>query len=263
MLLEQPITRAAKLQPGAVHQQLHGTGAWPWANHLQVLGAAAQGRVIGRREIQTEQGDDGADQPFGLPQRRAGHHSRRQRRRDGQAGVVPLTVSRGPWFSCRGRDRRVGEPDRQAAALPQGRIAGGRVRGAVPLLRDVVATLGIGFERQAQAPQDMHGAEPPLAPLSRASPDRRFFVQQRSSVVAFACGLILVKSVRTAAAEAGVQLPVGGAWVVLGGDEDASPPWRDAHHALTGRDREVGSRIEDVCSLRRPGDPERHLRLMV
>jgi hypothetical protein len=35
-------------------------------------------------EIETEQADDGADQPFGLPQSQAEHGAQRQRRRDRQ-----------------------------------------------------------------------------------------------------------------------------------------------------------------------------------
>ena len=53
-----------------------------------------------------------------------------------------------------GRDRRVSEPDRQAAALPQGRVVGRRVRDPVTLLGNVVATLGIGFERHGPTPGD-------------------------------------------------------------------------------------------------------------
>ncbi len=102
VLLEQPFARAAKLQPGAVHQQVHGTGAWPRTNHIQRLGPAAQGGVVRHREIEAEQGDDGADQSFGLPQRQAEHRSQRQRRRNSQGRIARLTASRGPRFSLPG-----------------------------------------------------------------------------------------------------------------------------------------------------------------
>ena len=115
---------------------------------------AAQGRVVRHREIDTEQGDDGTDQPFGLPKGQAEHGSQRQRRRNSQGRIARLTSSRRPWFSLPGRDRRVGEPDRQAAALPQGRVVGRRVRDPVTLIWDVVTTLGIGFERQGPTPDN-------------------------------------------------------------------------------------------------------------
>jgi len=47
---------------------VHGIAAWPWANYVQRLATAAQGCMVRHREIETEQGDDGADQPFSLPQ---------------------------------------------------------------------------------------------------------------------------------------------------------------------------------------------------
>ncbi len=62
------------------------------------------------------------------------HRSQRQRCGDRQARVVWLAASRGARFSLPRRDRRVGKPDRQATALAQNRIVGGRVRGPVPLL---------------------------------------------------------------------------------------------------------------------------------
>lgn len=50
--------------------------------------------VVRHREIETEQGDDGADQPFGLPQGQAKHRFQRHRRRDRQLRITPLAASR-------------------------------------------------------------------------------------------------------------------------------------------------------------------------
>ncbi len=147
VFLEQPFARAAQLQPRTVHQQMHGTGAWPGANDVQTLGSAAQGRVVRHRETETEQGDDGADQPFGLPQCQAEYRSQRQRGRDRQARIAWLAASRRSRLSFPRRNRRIGKPHGQAATLPQGRIIRGRVRGPVLLLWDVVTTLATGFER--------------------------------------------------------------------------------------------------------------------
>jgi hypothetical protein len=116
VLLRQPLARAAELQPRAVHQQVHRRAPRLRSRHLQRLGAAAQGRVIRPREIETEQLQDRADQPFGLAQRQAEHRPQRQRCHDRQAGVARLTASAGAWLSSPGRDCLRREPHRQAAA---------------------------------------------------------------------------------------------------------------------------------------------------
>src|SRR5215207_7306585 len=69
MLFDQPLAGATQRQARAVHQQVHGLAVpvQSWPGHLQRLGPAAQGRMVGRSEI--EQTDDGADQAFGLAQR--------------------------------------------------------------------------------------------------------------------------------------------------------------------------------------------------
>jgi len=123
--------------------------------------------VVRHREIKTEQGDDGADQPFGLPQGQAKHRFQRQRRRDRQLRITPLAASRRSWLSFPCRNRGIGKPHSQAATLPQGGIVGGRVRGPVLLLWNVVATLGIGFERHDNPPQTVTGK--PHAILSQAT----------------------------------------------------------------------------------------------
>ena len=87
VLLDQPLARAAELQPRAVHQQVHRRPPRLWTRHRQRLGPAAEGGVVRHREIETEQLQDGADQPLGLAQRQAEHGSQRQRRRDRQIGV--------------------------------------------------------------------------------------------------------------------------------------------------------------------------------
>ena len=122
MLLKQLSAGPAELQSRTIDQQVQGTGARPRANHVQAVGPAAQGGVVRHREIETEQGDNGADQPFGLPQRQAEHRTQRQRRRDSQSRRARLTASRAPRLSFPSCDRSVGEPNRQAAALAQGCI---------------------------------------------------------------------------------------------------------------------------------------------
>ncbi len=53
VFLEQPFAGAAELQPPAVYQQVHGTGAWPRTNHVQALGSSARGRVVRHCEIES------------------------------------------------------------------------------------------------------------------------------------------------------------------------------------------------------------------
>lgn len=153
---------AAEFEPRAVDRQVHGTGAWPGANHVQALGPATERRVVWHGEFEAEQTDDGANQPFGLPQRQTEHRPQRQRRCDGQGRIARLTASSGPRLSFSCSDRRAGEPHRQAAALTQSSIVGGRVRDPVPLLWDVVATLGVGFERHDNPPQNVTGVCPQI-----------------------------------------------------------------------------------------------------
>src|SRR3954466_15391258 len=95
----------------------HGLGAGPWSWDLQRLGSAAQGGVVGNRESETEQTNDGADQAFGLAQGQAEHGLERQRRRDRQSRIVRLAARRGAGLGVPGRDRRRREPDRQTPAL--------------------------------------------------------------------------------------------------------------------------------------------------
>src|SRR4051812_12239796 len=70
MLLDQPLPGPAELQTRAVHQQMNGLGlaAGPRPRHLQGLRPAAQGGMVGDREIETQQANDRADQALGLAQ---------------------------------------------------------------------------------------------------------------------------------------------------------------------------------------------------
>src|SRR3712207_856834 len=77
VLLDQPLTRTAELQAGAVHQQVHGLGARARPRHLQRRRPAAEGGMIGHPQRQAEQADDGTDQPLGLPVGEAEHGAQR------------------------------------------------------------------------------------------------------------------------------------------------------------------------------------------
>jgi hypothetical protein len=64
-----------------------------------------------------------------------------------KGGVVRLSTARGPWFSAPSRDRGLGKPDREAPALAQGGIIFRPIRDLVPLLRNMMAAVGIHLER--------------------------------------------------------------------------------------------------------------------
>ena len=105
---------------------MHGRGtvtsirapARPRTRNLQGGGPAAQGGVVRHGEIEPEQTDDGANQPFGLAQRQAEHGPERQGRQDGEFRVPGLAASGGAGLRLSGRDRFIGEPDGQT---PSGR----------------------------------------------------------------------------------------------------------------------------------------------
>jgi hypothetical protein len=71
VLVDEPLTGTAELEPGAVDQQVYRFAARSWWRHRQCLAASAQGRMVWRREIKTKQPKNGCDQPFGLAERQA------------------------------------------------------------------------------------------------------------------------------------------------------------------------------------------------
>src|SRR6266446_6042589 len=66
VLLDQPLTGTAELEPSAVHQQVDRFAAWSWSRHRQCLAPSADRRMVGCCEIKTKQSKKGCDQPFGL-----------------------------------------------------------------------------------------------------------------------------------------------------------------------------------------------------
>src|SRR3954469_16217036 len=78
--------------------------------------------MIGDGEVQSEQADDGADQPFGLPERQAEDGSQGQRRQDRQGRVVGLPAPGRTWLGLPRLDGFIGEPDCQAPPLAQARV---------------------------------------------------------------------------------------------------------------------------------------------
>src|SRR5215207_5304842 len=110
-----------------------------------------------------------ADQAFGLAQRQAEHGTERQSRRDRQAGIAGLTAPAGARLSLPGVDRFSREPYGQAAPGAQARIVGRPVGDPVPLFRNVVPPVPVGFERHGRRPSMIEGS-PPRQPTRRRPP---------------------------------------------------------------------------------------------
>src|SRR4051812_3427498 len=163
VLLDQPLARAGELQPRAVDQQVHGAGIAASAairpvaarlrpRHLQRLGPAAQGGVVRHGEVEPEQADDGADQPFGLPVRQPEHGLERQRRQDRQVGILGLPAPARAPLGLPRLDRLVRKPDRQAATPAQALVVIAPVRDLALLLRNVAASVLVQLEGQGGHP---------------------------------------------------------------------------------------------------------------
>src|SRR3954464_12436116 len=170
VLLDPPRARAVELQPRAVDQQVHGAGIAASAatrtvtarlrpRPLQRLGPAAQGGVVRPGEVEPEQADDGADQPFGLPVRQPEHGLERQRRQDRQVGILGLPAPARAPLGLPRLDRLVRKPDRQAAAPAQALVVIAPVRDLARLLRDVAASVLVQLEGQGGHPGS--DGEPP------------------------------------------------------------------------------------------------------
>ena len=134
------------------------------ARRLRVVWSGTASSRPSRRRI-------GADQPLGLAQGQAEHGPQRQRRQDRQGRVVRLPARGRARLRPPGRDRLLGEPDRQAPALAQGGVVLGPVRDPVPLLGDVVTASGVGLERHGGIRGSWKG--PVLLPHPAPAPTRR------------------------------------------------------------------------------------------
>src|SRR6202045_3622325 len=114
----------------------------------QNLGAPAQRRVVRYGEIEAEQCDDGSNQSLGLTQCQAEHGPQRQGGRYRQTRVTRLPATGGPRLGAPGRDRGLGEPDRQAAATAQAGVVRSPVRDPMTLFRNMVTAVSEALERQ-------------------------------------------------------------------------------------------------------------------
>src|SRR5206468_11389182 len=155
VLLDQPLACTKQLEPCAIDQQVQrcGVAASIGATrrrprHLQCRRPAAQRRVVRHTQGQAEQADNGTDQALGLPVCEAEYGTQGQRRQDRQRRVPGLTAPARPWLGRPRRDRFIGEPYRQAAALTQTGLIGRPVRHLALLPRDVVTTILVQLERQ-------------------------------------------------------------------------------------------------------------------
>src|SRR3979411_2368312 len=108
--------------------------------------------MVWRREIEIKQPKHRCDRPFGLAQRQAEDRPQRQRRGDRQRRVAWLTTTRPAWLGLPRRNRCFREPDGQAPALAQRDVIGSPIRHSVPLLRDMMTAILVGFEWHGGCP---------------------------------------------------------------------------------------------------------------
>src|SRR5215218_4743326 len=108
--------------------------------------------MIGDGEVQPEQADDGADQPFGLPERQAEDGSQGQRRQDRQGRVVGLPAPGRTWLGLPRLDGFIGEPDCQAPALAEAGVVLTPVRYLALLPGNMLATVMVQLEGHAGHP---------------------------------------------------------------------------------------------------------------
>src|SRR4051794_11879766 len=108
--------------------------------------------MIGDGEVQSEQADDGADQPFGLPERQAEDGSQGQRRQDRQGRVVGLPAPGRTWLGLPPLDGFIGEPDCQAPALAEAGVVFTPVRYLALLPGNMLATVLVQLEGHAGHP---------------------------------------------------------------------------------------------------------------
>src|SRR4051794_25228125 len=108
--------------------------------------------MIGDGEVQSEQADDGADQPFGLPERQAEDGSQGQRRQDRQGREVGLPAPGRTWLGLPRLDGFIGEPDRQAPALAQAGVVLTPVRYLALLPGNMLATVLVQLDGHAGHP---------------------------------------------------------------------------------------------------------------
>src|SRR6516165_3894280 len=154
VLLSQPFACTAQLQSGAIDQQVHWLRLSPAAGaqsrYVQRLRSPAESGVVGNCQGESEEPDDRTDQPFRLAQGEPKHGSQRQRRQDRQRRIASLSASRRPGCGFPTVNCRVTEPNRQARALSETRVIRRPVGHLALLLRNVVTTRGIGFERHRE-----------------------------------------------------------------------------------------------------------------
>ena len=97
--------------------------------------------MVRHAQRQAEQADNRADQSLSLPIGKTEDRAQGQRRQDRQRRIGGLATSGRAWRRFPRRDRLLGKPHRQAAALTQAGFVGGPVRDLVLLARDVVAAI--------------------------------------------------------------------------------------------------------------------------
>ena len=148
VLLEQPFARAAKLQPGAVDDQMQfACSRTRPALNRQSTSPTTERRMIGNGKINPQQPHDRGDQPFALAQSQSKNSSQSQCRLNGQIGIMRLAARRCSRLRLPTHQRFFGEPDRQASTIAKRCVIVPPIGHPMPLTGNVASTLGVKFER--------------------------------------------------------------------------------------------------------------------
>jgi len=118
-------------------------------------------------QAEAEQADNGTDQPLGLPVSQAEHCAQRERRQDGKQRIPGLPTARRSCLDRPRRDRFVGKPDHQAAALTQAGVVDRPVRHLALLPWNIVAAVLVQLEWHNGHPRARRGGD--LLPIQLLS----------------------------------------------------------------------------------------------
>ena len=104
--------------------------------------------MIRHRQKEPEQADNGADQALGLAQCQAENRAQGERCQDREGRAAGLPAWSGARLCPPVVNRLIREPNREAPALAQSCVVGGRVGDPVFLSREVVTAVLVQLERQ-------------------------------------------------------------------------------------------------------------------
>jgi len=188
--------------------------------------------MIGHGKRQTKQADHGTDEALGLPERQPEHRPQRQRGQDGEAGAVGLPAPGRASLCSPARNRLLGKPCGQAAALTQRNVVVAPIRHPAALPGNMMTVVGVGLERQGRHPEDHRQGNPPTPAFPARQPhgsmqhgDRRYHTLTEPE-------LLTRQHPRRRAAAAPAGAIMGKQWYATGLARAATPTGQGAVYNL-------------------------------